>query len=79
MNILHQGYFSRDQLSLILNNIYNGLEINGLLIEGSNEEAGTPVEGAIYRKSETGFTLLSQPEKPSRIKEQIIIVYANSL
>lgn len=72
MNILHQGYFRKDQLLLIINNIYNGLEINGLLIEGSNEEAGTPVEGAIYRKSEKGFTLIFQPEMPSRIEEQVL-------
>ena len=72
MNILHPGYFSKDQLSLIINNIYNSLEINGLLIEGSNEDAGTVVEGAIYKKSEKGFMLLSEPEKPSRIKEIVL-------
>jgi len=72
MNILHPGYFTNDQLSLILNNLYNGLEKNGLFIEGSNENEGTPVEGAIYKKGDQGFMIISQPEKPSRIKELIL-------
>jgi|ERR1035437_44302 hypothetical protein len=72
MNILHPGYFGKDQLYLILNNIYNGLELNGLLIEGSNENAGTSVEGAIYKKYENGFILLSEAEKPSRINELVL-------
>src|ERR1035437_21537 len=72
MNILHTGYFDRDHLSSILNNIYNGLEMNGLLIEGSNENAGSPVDGAIYRKYEKGFNILSEPEKPSRISELVL-------
>jgi hypothetical protein len=72
MNILHLGYFNDDQLILILNNLYNGLETSGLLIEGSNENAGTPVEGAIYKKCNDGFMLLSEPEKPSRIKKLIL-------
>jgi chemotaxis methyl-accepting protein methylase len=78
MNILHQGYFNNDQLFLILNNIYNGLEMGGLLIEGSNENEGTPVEGAIYKKDEKGFFLLIEPEKPSRIKEIILAFSYNN-
>jgi len=72
MNILHQGYFNKDQLLLIFSHIYNGLEINGLLIEGSNENAGSAVDGAIYRRDENGFTIICEPERPSRIKELIL-------
>jgi hypothetical protein len=72
MNILHTGYFSKSQLYSILNNLYNGLKVNGLLVEGSNENAGTNVEGAIYKKSEMGFQLLNEPENPSRIKDLIL-------
>jgi hypothetical protein len=78
MNILHQGYFGKDQLFLILNNIYNGLETNGLLIEGSNENAGSPVEGAIYKKCENSFVMLSEPEMPSRIKEIVLAFRDNN-
>jgi hypothetical protein len=72
MNILHLGYFTKDKLAIVLNNLYNGLELNGLLIEGSNENSGTPVEGAIYKKKGNGFLLLCEPEKPSRIQDLIL-------
>jgi hypothetical protein len=77
MNILHPGYFSKDQLYMIFRNLHYGLEINGLLIEGSNENAGTPVDGAIYKKDKNGFTLYSEPERPSRIKELILAFRQN--
>jgi hypothetical protein len=79
MNILHQGYFNKDQLIFILNNLYNGLDINGLLIEGSNEHANSPVEGDIYKKDEKGFILISEPERPSRIKEFVLAFRHNGL
>jgi hypothetical protein len=72
MNIMHFGYFNEEQLQLIFNNIYNSLEENGLLIEGSNEDAGSSVEGGIYQKTKSGFTLLVEPEKKSRILESIL-------
>jgi hypothetical protein len=72
MNIIHPGYFSRDQLILILSNLYEGLEMNGLLIEGSNENVGSPVEGAIYKKVGNGFLLICEPERPSRIRELVL-------
>jgi len=78
MNILHQGYFNKNQLILILKNAYNGLEPGGLLIEGSNESEGTPVDGAIYKKHERGFILLTEPENPSRIKEIVLAFKENS-
>lgn len=74
MNILHYGYFNKDQLLKIADNLYNGLEIGGILVEGSNEDSGTPVEGAVYTKSETGFKIICQPENPSRI-EDILLSY----
>lgn len=72
MNILHSGYFSKDQLSLVFKNLHNGLELDGLLIEGSNENVGSAVEGAIYKKKNTGFTLVCEPERPSRIKDFVL-------
>jgi len=77
MNILHYGYFNEEQVTRILNNLYSGLNSNGLLIEGSNEDAGTPVEGAIYKKTETGFSLLQVPEKSSRINDLVLSFIPN--
>lgn len=73
MNIIHYGYFNEVQLQLILKNIFNSLEEGGLFIEGSNENAGSEVEGAIYKKNESGFNIFAQPEKKSRITNSIIL------
>jgi hypothetical protein len=72
MNILHFGYFTENQLQLILNNIYNSLEENGLLMEGSNEDAGSAVEGGIYQKTKSGFTLIVEAEKKSRFLQSVV-------
>ena len=72
MNILHYGYFNQEEISRIIQNIYQGLEPGGLLVEGSNENAGSPVEGGIFRKTSSGFELVKEPEKNSRIKSSVL-------
>jgi hypothetical protein len=72
MNLLHGGYFSDYQLSQILENIYNGLTENGIFIEGSNENSGSKVQGAIYKKVQGRFIKLCEPEKPSRISDLVL-------
>ena len=72
MNILHYGYFDAPTITRILDNIHRALDQNGLLIEGSNEDAGSPVSGGIYRKTESGFDLIRYPQNPSRIGELIL-------
>jgi hypothetical protein len=59
-------------MNKIIGNIFNGLEVNGIFIEGSNEGPDTPVEGSIYQRNENGFSLIVEPEKPSRIKNLIL-------
>jgi len=72
MNILHFGYFNRSQLKEIIFNIHNSLNLEGLFIEGSNEDAGTEVEGAIYKKTNNRFECLISSSKPSRIKDVVM-------
>ena len=72
MNILHFGYFDSATLTAIIGEIYSSVCMGGLFIEGSNENAGSPVEGAIYRKTEKGFDLILCPEKQSRIIELVL-------
>jgi len=72
MNILHFGYFTHDSLNIVLNNLYHGLNDGGLLIEGSNEYAGSPVEGAFYQKTSSGFSLVAEPESASRIRKNVL-------
>jgi hypothetical protein len=56
---------------LILTNIYNTLNENGLLIEGSNEDPGSPLSGGIYKKNAGRFNKIVSADKPSRIEIQI--------
>jgi hypothetical protein len=72
MNILNNEYFTNQQLNRILTNLFQSLINGGLFIEGSNEEAGTPVEGAIYRKKNKGFELITLGDRPSRILHQVL-------
>jgi hypothetical protein len=77
MNLLHFGYFKAEQLYAVLDNIYESLLPEGILIEGSNEDAGSPVEGAVYQKTNKGFELIISSDKPSRILE-IVLSYNRS-
>src|SRR5215469_3719379 len=51
MNVLNLVYFSREDLMKAIVNIILSLDEGGLFITGSNLEAGTGVNGAIYKKS----------------------------
>ncbi|HEY4942140.1 MAG TPA: hypothetical protein VII56_12000 [Rhizomicrobium sp.] len=48
MNILQPGYFSPAQIRRIAENIIDGLRAGGLFVLGRNEDANTPVLGAVY-------------------------------
>lgn len=60
MNLLNVKYFSSDELKLALSNILDSLNVGGVLIVGSNWESGTVVNGAIYRKTQSGLEKLTQ-------------------
>jgi SAM-dependent methyltransferase len=51
MNVLNLVYFSHENLKKAIANIIVSLNEGGLLITGSNLEAGTVVNGGIYKKS----------------------------
>jgi hypothetical protein len=51
MNVLNLIYFSREDLMKAIANIITSLDEDGLFITGSNLEAGTSVNGGIYKKS----------------------------
>jgi hypothetical protein len=56
MNVLNPSYFSETEFAQVIRNLYEGLRENGLLITGSNQEAGTIVNGGIYQKKGSVFT-----------------------
>jgi len=51
MNVLNLVYFSREDLMKAIANIIASLDEGGLFITGSNLEAGTNVNGGVYKKS----------------------------
>jgi hypothetical protein len=58
MNVLNPLYFSDQQLRTVAHNFFHGLADGGLLILGSNEDAGTPVHGGIYQRGADRFSMV---------------------
>ncbi len=50
MNVLNPGYFDADQMKRAVRNLFAAVRDGGLLAMGSNEDAGTPVDGIICRR-----------------------------
>jgi hypothetical protein len=55
MNLLNRSYFSDGALTTVVANIAESLEDGGVFITGSNGEAGSTVDGTIYRKQNQEF------------------------
>jgi hypothetical protein len=71
MNVLNPSYFSDEEFSRVLKYIYEGLLSNGLFITGSNHEAGSPVNGGLYKKTSEGFERIWQSGNGSPMKGEI--------
>lgn len=72
MNILNISYFSESEFNKILNNIYAGLVEQGLLIVGSNQEAGSIVHGGVYKKTNNNFEKIWQSGNGAAIDDLIL-------
>ena len=71
MNVLNHSYFSKEQLQIALKNILQSLREGGLFITGSNAGAGSVVNGAIYKKTQTGMARIEVSGEGSRVDELI--------
>lgn len=60
MNLLNSSYFTDAEFKIIVDNIFHGLDENGIFIVGSNGDPGSVVDGAIYKKEGHEFTRLWQ-------------------
>jgi chemotaxis methyl-accepting protein methylase len=58
MNVLNPTYFSEAQLHTAVRNVADSLEPGGLFVTGSNEDAGSTVNGAVYLRTAQGFERL---------------------
>lgn len=72
MNILNVTYFSKPEFKKVLQNMHDGLHLDGLLVVGSNQDSGSLVHGAVYRKTNTGFLKIWQSGTGPAIDSLII-------
>jgi chemotaxis methyl-accepting protein methylase len=55
MNVFNESYFSPAQLAQGLARVHESLADEGVFVLGSNSEAGSTVNGGVYRKQANGF------------------------
>jgi hypothetical protein len=72
MNILNPSYFSPEKVDRILGNLFASLRLGGWLVIGSNEDAGSVVNGGIYRRTATGFERIWQSGAGPQIEERVL-------
>jgi chemotaxis methyl-accepting protein methylase len=67
MNVLNFTYFTKAQLKKALENISQSLLEGGLFVTGSNNEAGTIVDGGIYKKTENRLEKIAISGEGSKV------------
>jgi|ERR1700730_8140890 hypothetical protein len=72
MNVLNPGYFTQAELQLVVKNLDVGLANEGLLITGSNQDAGTQVLGGAYQKKDGKFVRLWEWGGGSPIERELL-------
>ncbi len=76
MNALNPLYFSSVQLAQVARHLFQGLSEGGVLIVGSNEDAGSAVHGGIYQRTAAGFTLVAGQGREHYAHQALIDVRA---
>ncbi len=59
MNVLNPGYFDPAQMARAVGHLFAAVKDGGLLAMGSNEDAGTPVDGIVCRRVGDRLELLA--------------------
>jgi hypothetical protein len=68
MNIFNRTYFTDNEIGIGVDNVFSSLEEGGAFVTGSNSDAGSQVNGAIYQKLNDGFTLICSSGAGSEIE-----------
>ena len=55
MNVLNHGYFDDAQMATVMRHLFDALADGGLIAMGSNEDAGTSVDGIVCRRVGDGL------------------------
>jgi hypothetical protein len=72
MNIFNLSNFPKAAIAAALVNVYESLEEQGLFVVGSNGDAGSTVDGGIYRKVGGGFSCVYSSGKGSAINDVVL-------
>lgn len=67
MNIFNRTYFTDCEIRIGVGNVFRSLEEGGVFVTGSNSDAGSQVNGAIYQKLNGGFTSICSSGAGSQI------------
>jgi len=76
MNVLNPTYFSDKEMKIVLKNIHKGLSDDGCWIIGSNKGPDSEVSGAIYTKTQKGFSLFHKESSLPAIHNTISLFNA---
>lgn len=72
MNVLNASYFTQEDLNQILGNFHAALGAGGWLVTGYNEDAGSQVHGAIFRKADAGFERIWESGHGPQMQDRIL-------
>ena len=72
MNILNRSYFEDDQLRVAIGHVARALTTGGLFATGSNQDAGSAVDGAVYERTKSGFRRLRSSGNGSPVDDLVL-------
>lgn len=72
MNVLNSRYFTHAEFEQVISNLWTGLADGGLLITGSNQNAGTQVQGGAFQKKGRKFVKLWDSGGGSPVEREIL-------
>ena len=72
MNILNRSYFEDDQLRVAIGHVARALTTGGLFATGSNQDAGSAVDGAVYERTTSGFQRLRSSGNGSPVDDLVL-------
>lgn len=77
MNVLNRSYFREEFLRHAVCNVFLALKENGVFVTGSNQDAGSEVEGGVYRRRGDRFVPEYEANGGSPVRE-ILLEFSGS-
>lgn len=71
MNVLNPGYFAAGEMTRVVRHLFAALRDGGWLAMGSNEDAGSPVDGIVCRRAGERLELVASSGRGFRAPEAL--------